>query len=94
MTNGHRVTVHAGCAALAGFLRCAIGNNLMAKKIEINPVTVRTAFGAAQQAAVKHTRFCKVVDGKSEMKGGKCHEIHPQHVKTCLNFTQSAPPNA
>jgi hypothetical protein len=43
-------------------------DNLMAEKVEIDPLVGRPPFGAAHDKAVKMPRFGKIVDGKGQME--------------------------
>lgn len=53
-----------GCAILRGKMR----NDLMTKKIEVDPTIAATAFGALKQRTIKRPRGGEIVYGKSKMK--------------------------
>jgi hypothetical protein len=46
-----------------------VGHNLVAVKIEINPVVTGTALRATQQVTIKGSGFGQGCDGKCQMKG-------------------------
>jgi len=73
MAYRHVVTIHGAGVAVSGLVRAQMGDDLMTVEIEIDPLRRGTAFGAAQQTAVKGARLGQVVHGKGEMKRGLRH---------------------
>ena len=68
MRNGHVMPIHGIMRRYAACRRIQMRDNLVAEKVEIDPLVGRPPFGAAHDDAVKMARFGKVVDGKSEME--------------------------
>ena len=54
-------------------VRGQMGDNLMAMKVEIDPVIGTSSFRAAEQVTIEATRCRKIIDGKGEMERRKCH---------------------
>jgi len=73
MAHRHIVAIHCAGVAVSGLVRAQMRNDLVTVEIEINPLGRGTAFGAAQQTAVKGARLGQVVHGKGEMKRGLRH---------------------
>jgi hypothetical protein len=81
MGNRHVVAIDMGggfaCPFAWPFRRCGIGalapgremgDNLMAMEIEVDPLRIGTAFGAAENATVKISRAGEIIDRESKMK--------------------------
>jgi hypothetical protein len=52
-----------------------VGDDLVAVKVEIDPMVGAAPFGAAEQLAVKAASGGKVIDRKGEMERRKAHSI-------------------
>jgi hypothetical protein len=50
-----------------------VRDDLMPVQVEIDPLLARPPLRTAQHATVEGARRAKVVDGKGEVKGAKCH---------------------
>jgi hypothetical protein len=69
MRDGDVMPIHRIMRRNAARRRIQMCDNLVAEKIEIDPLVGRPPFGAAHDAPVKMPRFGKIVDRKSEMEG-------------------------
>ena len=78
-----------GCIRLARLGE--VGNQLVAEKIEINPMGVAPSLGATEEAAVKCPGGLDRVDGKGQMKGGK--RVHEGESMTRRGLSSSGLPS-
>ena len=68
MTDRHVFAIDLVGACLASFLGFQVGDDLMAEKVEIDPVGTGTPLGTAQHVTVKGARGGKVVNREGDMK--------------------------
>jgi hypothetical protein len=74
-------------------------NDLMAEKIEVDPMRIASSLAAAQKIAVKSAGRRQIMDGKSEMKtgtfghgvpfAGKESPIAQQRKARCVRLRQN-----
>ena len=69
--------VRPAVAARTGTVRDAVSDDLMAVKVEIDPVVRGSPFAATEHFAVEAARGGKVVDRAGEMERGQVHRGDP-----------------
>lgn len=74
MAHRHVIPVHRTGTAVTNLPRRQMCNDLVAVKIEIDPLRGGTTLRAAQQSAIKCAGLGQVINGKREVKKRLCHD--------------------
>jgi hypothetical protein len=68
--------------------------DLMPMKIEVHPVTARTAFFTTQQFAIEPARGCEIMDRKGKVETGSAHGARTVAPRKCDDKSHSHSPAA
>ena len=72
MRHRHMIAVdRVGVGRDCDLRRIEMGDDLVAEKVEIDPLIRVAALGAAERAAIEGAGGLEIVDGKGEVEGGK-----------------------